>query len=557
MIRRVRRMTPREAIAYVSSADVEASAERVSVAYLAATVLALILGAIKFTQWATGYSLLDSLQPEDVHSIGAQAISILDVLLTFFAVPLLLFGIVGLLRWRVKWIQFVLVAITAPLAGKLRWFIAEHMALNQHRIASTLFIASLAMSLALLPQVAADTFYDRLLRGVQISVGGDVQIEYNMIDLARYRATLMAAPAHQKTIERSIAGIEAAIRADPKVDRLAFMTQFIAPDIYLPNQTGLFINLVRSPQEYLDTVCFEEGLGVSRPFSEIIRASVAGPLVASTGFLALRQIPLDRDMAIAHVGDEPIQARFRDVIAFLPGQPSVDVAQREGYAQAEVDYLNYLLGADARAVSSIERFGSAPLSGLKLLPSRAVFIVRMKDGTTQTEIENLIDALPVKPELVRSLAQERRRLGRDMFISLALASMKVFLIGGLILAVAGVAVIGLANFLSERRTFSLLRLRGLPVQLLLRISLAIFLAPVAAGVVVGVLLGTIAGFGISEAVWQLPRVYGIAGLLHREIVFSASAGGIIAGCSVVLLLVALGFALWPFRRSAHENVRKS
>jgi len=99
-------------------------------------------------------------------------------------------------------------------------------------------------------------------------------------------------------------------------------------------------------------------------------------------------------------------------------------------------------------------------------------------------------------------------------------------------------------------------LRGVPMPMLLRMSVAIFLTPVAVGIVAGVLLGTVAGFGISEAIWQLPRVYGVAGLLRKDVIFSARAVAIIAGFSFVLLAVALSFSLWPFRRTAYENIRK-
>ncbi len=78
---------------------------------------------------------------------------------------------------------------------------------------------------------------------------------------------------------------------------------------------------------------------------------------------------------------------------------------------------------------------------------------------------------------------------------------------------ASVGAIDLVNFAADRRTFALLRLRGVPLVLLLRIALSIFLIPVLGGVVMGIFLGVISGYGISQAVWDLPRVYGVAGFL--------------------------------------------
>jgi hypothetical protein len=557
MIRRIRAMRPREAIAYISSADVEGSSERPSPLFIGASAVALLLGGYKFFSWITGFSLLARTASPDGPSATWQMLYMAEGLLNFVAVPFFLFGLVGLLRARVSWIQFVLGGITAPVAGKLRWFVADHMTLNRQRVAGTLFIASLAMSLALLPQVAADTFYDRILRGVQASVGGDVQLEYEMAGLATTGAKPLRLTDASNGLSQRLDTIEQAIRRDQRVHKVAVIQQFLAPEIFLPNQAGLFINLIKSPKEYLETVYSEKGLGLSRPFAEIIGDDQRRSLAASAGFLNVRQVPLGQDVAIGYQGDTPIPARFTDVVAFLPGAPTAEVAQREGFAAAEVDYINYLLGNDARAIAAAELFRSKPLSTLELLPSRAVFLVRMKPGASEADIEALTAGLPVKPQNVRWLAQEQRKLGRDMFISLALANMNVFMVGGLILSVAGVVVVGLANFLSERRTFSLLRLRGLPVSTLVRVSLSIFLAPVAAGILVGIGLGILAGFGISEAIWQLPRIYGVAGLLEKNVAVSGTAVTIVLGFSAALLLVAMTFALWPFRRSANENVRKS
>jgi hypothetical protein len=549
MIRRIRAMRPREAIAYISSADAEGSAERPSPLLAAASAVALLLGAYKFGGWIFGRPLIDP---------GSSAVlMILDGLLNFLAVPFFLFGLVGLLRWRLSWIQFVLGGITAPLAGKLRWFVADHMALNRGRVAGTMFIASLAMSLALLPQVAADTFYHRILRGVQASVGGDVQLEYDMAELTGTGSKPLRFADASNGLAARLDGIGRAIRADGKVASAALIQQFVAPEVYLPNQAGLLVNVIESPKDYLKTVYFEEGLGVSRPFSAMIADPGRETLVASTGLLNVREVPIGRSVMLGYDGDREVGAKFGDILSFLPGQPTSDVAQREGYAAAEVDYLNYLSSSNAAAIAPAALFRHGPLATMQLAPSRAVFVARMKPGASEDDIKRLVQGLPARPTNVRWVAEERRKLGRDMFISLALANMNVFMIGGLILSIAGVVVVGLANFLSERRTFSLLRLRGLPISALVRVSLSIFLAPVAVGILLGIALGVLAGFGISESIWQLPRIYGVAGLLAKQVDFSATAGAIVAGFGTALLLVALGFALWPFRRSANENVRKS
>ena len=171
-------------------------------------------------------------------------------------------------------------------------------------------------------------------------------------------------------------------------------------------------------------------------------------------------------------------------------------------------------------------------------------------------IEDLVAGLPIQPQTVRWQAHERRQASKDMFISLALGNLKVFMLGGLVLALVGVIAIGLANFMAERRTFDLLRLRGLRLASLVRISLAMFLVPVLVGIVLGVLLGAVSGHGISQAIWELPRINGVAGLLENRLVFSLTAWSIVAGFSVVLVVVAIAFAVWPFRSTASEAIKE-
>jgi hypothetical protein len=553
IIRWVREMTPREAIAHVSSGAGELAGRRPSVLSIMTSIALLVLGSYKLIGWVKGVNPIDALTIQP----WAQGLRLCDGLLNFVAIPFLLFGITSLLRLRVRWVQYALGALSVPIAGRLSWFVAQHMTTNRQRVAGTVFIASLAMSLALLPQVAADTFEHRMFRGVDTAIGSDVQIEYGANDLSADARGLKSAAAHRAAFGPRLTLIERAIRSDPNVRGITALEQYIAPDVYVPNQQGLLINLLQSTDDYLRLTYAEPGLGVGRPFDSVIRSGADGSIIASTGLLQIREVPLGRNVALGFNGETPVLAKFRDRIGFLPGQPSIDVAQREGYAPAEVDYLNYLLSSDARAVSTVATFEHAPLNALQLLPSRYVFLVRMARGGNEGDIHDLIRILPFEPQAVRWQAQERRRLSRDMFISLALADMRVFMIGGLVLAIAGVVVVGLANFLSERRTFSLLRLRGLPFRTILRISLAMFLAPVLAGILLGVVLGIAAGFGFSEAVWRLPRVYGVAGLLANNLALSTAAGAIVAGFGASLLMVALGFALWPFRGTANESLRGS
>jgi hypothetical protein len=270
----------------------------------------------------------------------------------------------------------------------------------------------------------------------------------------------------------------------------------------------------------------------------------------------LREIPLNRDVILGYGSETQVPVQFRDVLAFLPGQPSTGVSEREGYVSAEVDYLNYMLRSDARMITSGESARNG-LAKLAVLPSRSVFVVRTRSGEIDDQLAaNITAKLPLRPQEVRWEAAERQRVGKDMFISLALENMKVFMFGGLILALASVSAIGLANFLADRQTFGLLRLRGVPISTLLRISIAMFLTPVLAGLAMGIVLGIISGYGLSQAVWDLPRVLGVAGLLSNRLVLTLAAVTSVLIFTVILAAISVGFGLWPARKTAREAIKE-
>jgi hypothetical protein len=143
-----------------------------------------------------------------------------------------------------------------------------------------------------------------------------------------------------------------------------------------------------------------------------------------------------------------------------------------------------------------------------------------------------------------------------MFIALALENMKVYMVGGLLLALAAVAAIGLVNFVADHRTFALLRLRGVPQPVLLRISVSVFLVPVLVGITTGIALGGVSGYGVSQTIWDLPRVYGVAGMLANRLVVSPAAASIVLLFTSALSAIAITFGLWLFRRTAGEALRE-
>jgi hypothetical protein len=557
VINRIRRMTPREAMVRIADRGFEEDLQRLPKSFITASVLALALGGYKIMAWAAGHSLLlqwfGGVLPENYISVLLLA----EAILNFIAVPLFLFGITGILRWRMIWFQYVLNALIAPFVGKLRWFVAEHMALSRTRIAGTLFLAALALSLTIMPQIAADSFYDRVVRGVKSSVGGDLQLEYNMSELTEGHNDPQPVAAYIDLFTDKLEKIEELLENDPRVDSVTRIQQYIIPSIYLPNQSGLMLNLIGDSQHYLENVYYENEFGLTRSFSQIVNDLEDESLTTSQGFLSVRQVPLDREVELGYTEEgNAILGSIKDVIAFLPGQPSIEVTQREGYVVQEIDYLNYVTKSDARVITSLESLLNGPMNQLKVVPSRVVLLVNTKGNIGTEEAHDLIGKLPLEPQSVRFQTQEIENVNKDMFISLALGNMWVFMIGGLILAVSGIFVVGLVNFVAERRTFSLLRLRGMPLSVLLRVSLSMFLLPVILGIGLGILLGAVSGFGMAQAIWDVPRVYGVAGLLDNHLIFTSTAWQIVFGFCSVLILIALAFGLWPFRLTAREAIRE-
>ena len=482
----------------------------------------------------------------------------IESLLNFVAIPLLLSGLAGLVMWRTQWLQKGLNLLTAPLVGNLGWFVGRHMARGRHRIANLFFVAALAMSLSLLPQIAADGFYGRVLRGMRASIGGDVLLEFDMADLTGGLVGVLPVSQYQQKLQPQLESIQRVLTTQEEVASVELIEQFLIPGIYIPGQSGLPINVIQDPEKYLQLIYYEDQLGITRGFSSIIRSLREGNVAASQGLFRVRSIPLGKEVVLGY-GSEgaPVHARLSDVIAFLPGEPALGIEDREGFVTAEINYLNHLLRSDARIIAAQDSMSEPGLRELEVLPSRVVFMLKAKEGVSKQELaRNISTILPFEPDAVRWEALERERVSKDMFISLALENMKVYMIGGLVLALASVAAIALVNFAADRRTFALLRLRGVPLGVLLRIALSIFLIPVAAGVVVGILLGAISGYGISQAVWDLPRIYGVAGFLSNQLVFSNSALAIVVGLSVIFAAIALGFGFWLFRRTAREAIRE-
>ncbi len=159
------------------------------------------------------------------------------------------------------------------------------------------------------------------------------------------------------------------------------------------------------------------------------------------------------------------------------------------------------------------------------------------------------------PLQIHSLAQEVAKVGSDMYISLALANMRIYLVGGLALALVAILAIAMANYKEDRRTLALLRIRGASPVAMWRFVLAMLLSPALVGLALGTATAGIAGYGLANYVWRLREIQTVVQLLPTRFVVAPLTLWVILLLLSLLLGVASSFSWWVFRRTAHESMR--
>src|SRR6185369_17716852 len=87
------------------------------------------------------------------------------------------------------------------------------------------------------------------------------------------------------------------------------------------------------------------------------------------------------------------------------------------------------------------------MANLKVLIPRILLLVRVKPGGEPGVIvKSLTQTLKARPLEVRELARELKKVGGDMFIFLALENMRIYLVGGVLLALIAILAIALTNY---------------------------------------------------------------------------------------------------------------
>ena len=518
--------------------------------------LALILGGYKIASWIFDFQLnvWFSAGEDDAATWVrfVQAILTFDRALDFVALPLFVYGLVTLLVAQRRLIGGLLSSVTYFVGGKLRSLSLKHMSLKPHRIASFLLIAGLMASVSLYPSIASKAFEDKALRGATVQVGSELHVTVNPNELVT-----------AEQLEQGLGGQVQALRAvlkerlsgfnRPDVVSIDYLFEAILPGFFFPGYglSGVPLYLLDDPSRYLQNAIFEEKLGVSAKFSDVIKRLKEEKIAASPPVAAFWNLgPNEPVLLGADLNKKPVLIPAGGVLGFLPGMPPRSISDRQSYVSARIDYLNYLSSTDAYLVGDAD---NRLMQNLKVLLPRVLLLVRVRpDGDAEAIVKSLGQTLKARPLEVRELKRELKKVGGDMFIFLALENMRIYLVGGVLLALIAILSIASTNYLEDRRTLGLLRVRGVSPVLLFRFFASSLLAPALLGLVVGLLVAGAAGFGLTNLIWSLRELKSVVHLLRTHLVLSSLTAWISFGLLAMVVAIAVLFSLWVFRRTARE-----
>ena len=529
-----------EASKQVSVADVS----RADVRFGPLELLAVVLGAYTLGSWIIGLSL-SSQWPTGVAWI-------VDRGLDFVGIPLFVYGIACLVVSRRSWTQRLLEPLVLPLGGRLGPLALRHVSLQPHRTVAFLLTVMLMVSVSLYPTVTVASFRDRVVRGAEVRTGGDWLLTFNAPDLASTAATAPNLRAQLTALRPGIERLSVALEGVAGVSSVASMPEAVLQDLYLPGYglRGVPIHLIDGIEHYLRTAYSETALGVGEPFDEILLRLDAGELAASPPVSEFWELSRGSELPLGTTPQfETIAMPVSGTVAFLPGMPTRSVTDRQGYVQARIDYLNMLFSQNAYVVASSN---NEALGQVQALIPRVTVLVAASSRSPSFG-EELINALPVAPLEIRNADDEIEKMAGDMFVYLAQTNMRLYLLGGVLLAVMSIFAIALVNYREDRRMLALVRIRGASPVHIRRLVVALVLSPALLGLVLGAVVALLAGYGLANHVWSLRDIESVVQLLPTHLVVSRLTLGVALLIFAVLIGIAAAFSQWVFRRTAREG----
>ena len=539
-------ISPLEASGRMASS--ESMSTRVRFGWIAA--LCLIVGSLKIVGWIGGWSLA-------TFSEATWALAF-DRALDFISFPLFVYGLATLTASRRRLLLAVLAPTTRLVGGRLGALALRHLATRQHRMAAFLLIVAMMTSLSLYPTIMTAVFDDKIVRGAKVQLGSELQITLDIPSLVDNLRLIEGGMAQRHAAVRAqIDPIVARIRGTPGVAAADYLVEGLVDGLFMPGYgfSGIPIYLVSEPKTYVATAAHEAGLGAGVPFGDLIGRLASGTdeVIVSQAIQGFyRRQPGDR-MPVGRNIDRTMQtAPLGGSVLYLPGMPLKTINDRKSFVSARIDYLNHLFGFNSYMAAAADN----PLLGhIDALLPRAVLLVRLRDGGQTRDLTNqILAALPSPPLEARELSEEVARLGSDMYIFLARQNFQIYLLGGLLLSIIAILAVALSNYAEDRRTLSLLRIRGCGPAELLRFVAPGMIGPSLVGLLIGALVAAAVGFGLTDVVWKLREVLTVLNLLPTRLAFSGQTALVLALLLVILVVLAYAFSRWIFRRTARESI---
>ena len=544
LVREASRVSPLEASRRV--AGFEGQAARVRFGPLQA--LALLIGLAKVAGWILDLSLNAWFSQSWINDLDRAA--------DFVSFPLLVYGLVSLIASRPRVMSALMAPVTFLMAGPLRDAALHHMNIRRHRAASFLLIVAMLASLALYPTVMTAVFDNKTERGARVQLGSDLQVTLNALDLMPAEAQARGALKERvEALRAGLAPILQRLRTNAGVASVNWMIEGISEGVYMPDRgfSGLPVYLLGDPRDYTASVHAEPALGESNAFDPLVASLGAGKVLGSSSVAKFYKRALDQPMPIGRDTAQQMQrAPFGGSLRFLPGLPLKTVNDREGFIGARVDYLNHLFASSPWLVTAADnpRFASLDV----LIPRVVLMVSRAPGADRERFLDSVLKPMEVAPLDVRDVTIEVARLGSDMYIFLARQNVQIYLFGGLVLAFIGIFAVAYANYVEDRRTLALLRIRGAGPADVVRFFLPNVLGPSLVGLVIGGLVSLAVGYGITKLVWDLRQLQTVMNYIPTRLAISMETGAVLLVLLARLFGIVFAFGRFVFARTARQGL---
>jgi ABC-type lipoprotein release transport system permease subunit len=543
LVRQASRMSPLEASRRVSGLG-EAGTVRFGVLQF----LALLIGGAKFAGWVFDRTLASYLTQDWLTDA--------DRMLDFVSFPLLIYGLVSLIASRQRLMSALIAPLVWIMAGRFRTVALRHMEIRRHRAAGFLLIVALLTSIALYPTVMTAVFDNKTERGARVQLGGDVQVTLNALDMMQAEMQSRGGLRERlAALQDTLDPVVARLRALPQIRGVAVIVEGLVEGLYMPDRgfSGLPMYLIGDTRGYLDAIYSEPQLGEQAPFGRVIEGLDGARVGASTPVGRYYKRSFDQPMPSGRTVTQAMaRAPYGGALHFLPGVPLRTVNDREGFIGARVDYLNHLFASSPYLVAAGD---NEKLAQLDVLIPRVVLSIARAPGVGTAELRQAVATnLGIQALDIRDIETEIARLGSDMYIYLARQNVQIYLFGGLVLALIGIFAVAYANYVEDRRTLALLRIRGAGPADVVRFFLPNVFGPSLVGLVVGGLISLGVGFGITKLIWDLRQLQTVMNYLPTRLAVSEQTATIAAVLLLLLVGIVLLFGRWVFARTARQSL---